>query len=87
MTIFTREDVEGQHQGGIEDHQAQSRQRPRRGRPQFRQAMLGRGQVIAVEDLDAITGEQFGPPAVQLVDEGCEFGGRVADQGGGDVRL
>src|SRR5947199_120992 len=44
-------------------------------------------QVAAVEDLDAIAGQEFGPGPAELVDDRCELLGGVPDQRAADLGL
>ena len=60
--VFTRNNVEDQSQLRIEQRQRVAWQRRAIRHTRFGDAMLRRGQVIAIEDLDAITrklGRQF----------------------------
>ena len=49
--------------------------------------MLGRGQVIAVEDLGAVAGDQVGQGGVELTDQRPEPPRRVAHEAAADARL
>ena len=57
VAVLARDDVDDQPQFRIEDHQAMARQGRRPRGAQHGEAMLGAGEVVAVEDL--------GPVAIQ----------------------
>ena len=87
MAVFAGDDVRDQHQAGVEDDQRLPRQGTGAHRAQLLEAVLGPGQMIAVDDLDAITRQQGGPSAVHRLDDRFQtFGGR-ADQCRSDPRF
>ena len=58
VAVLAEEHVDGEHQAGVEHDQRLSRQSPGADRAQLLDAMLRGREMIAVEDLDAITGQQ-----------------------------
>src|SRR5262249_5617930 len=87
MGVLARDYVDDQHHRRVEDHQRLARQGGRMGRPRGRDAVLGRGQVIAVEDLGAVAGDQLGQRGVELADERAEPPGGVAHESTTDARF
>ena len=63
MTVFAQDHVGGQHQPGVEDDQRMAGQGPGADRPQLLEPVLGPGEMVAVEDPDAITGQPVRPAA------------------------
>ena len=83
MAILAQKHIGNQHALLIQDHQRLARQGRRPGAAQFLEAMLGRGQMIAIEDLDLIAGQPTWVTGPQGLDHGLGERGGVAHQGGG----
>jgi hypothetical protein len=80
MAVLTGQYVDGQPPDGVEQDQAQPRQRGRRTRAGFPDAVLAGPQVVAVHDLDPVAGQPLLATAAQFVDQGPAAAGREADQ-------
>ncbi len=80
MTVFAQDDVGGQHQPGVEDDQRLAGQGPGADRPQLLEPVLGAGEMVAVEDPDAIAGQPLRPAAAHRVDDRSQPRGHRRDQ-------
>ena len=60
MAALAEDGVDGQHPFGVEDDEGMAGQGPGPHRPQLLDAVLGPGQVVAVEDLGAIARQERG---------------------------
>jgi hypothetical protein len=87
MTVFTGDDIGGQHQPGVEHDQCMAGQGGGAHGPQLLDPMLGAGEVIAVEDSSAIAGEPVWPGPSHRVDDRGQPRGHGVDQRGGDGGL
>src|SRR5205814_4988825 len=87
VAALTGDDIDDQHQLGVEDHQGLARQGPGPSGPQRPDAMLGAGEMVAVKDLDVVAIQPGLLPRPQLVDDGGEGRCGVANQGGAGGRL
>ena len=82
MTVFTQDHVGGQHQPGVEDDQRMAGQGPGADRPQLLEPVLRPGEMVAVEDSNAITGQPVRPAAAHRVDDRSQPRGHRMDQRG-----
>ena len=87
MAILAGEGVDDEHQLGVEYDQGVPRQSGGPHGPQLFDAMLGPGQMVAVEDLDAIAWQQRRGAAVHGGDDRRQTLGRQAHQRGPYGRL
>jgi hypothetical protein len=87
MAVLAEDGVDGQHPLGVEDDQGVTGQGRRPHRPQLLDAVLGPGQVVAIEDFGAIARQERRQGAPHGGDDRGEPLVRLADQGGGDRRL
>ena len=55
MTVFTQHHVGGQHPSGVEDDQRMAGQGSGADRPQLLEPVFGPGEMVAVEEANAIT--------------------------------
>ena len=85
--VLARDDIDDQHGGRVEDHQRLPRQGRGAGGPRRPGAVLGAGQVVAVEDLGAVARHGLGQVGVELIDQRGEPPGIVPDEGATDARL
>jgi hypothetical protein len=85
MGVLARGYVDDHHRRRIEDHQRLTRQGRGVARPRGLDPVLGRGQVIAVEDLGAVAGDQVGQGGVELTDQRLEPPRRVAHEAATDA--
>ena len=69
MTVLAEDGVDRQHPFGVEDDQGLAGQGPGSHRPQLLDAVLGPGQVVAVEDLDPVARQQGRHLPAQFLDE------------------
>ena len=69
MPVGARKDIHGQAQLGIEDHQGFAGQRPRSGGAQRLEAMLARGQTVAVQVFQPVTRQLRRPCTVHRLDQ------------------
>ena len=80
MTVFAQDHIGGQHQPGVEHDQRMAGQGRGADGPQFLDPMLGPGEVVAVEDSGAITGQQGRPGALHRIDDRGQPRGHRVDQ-------
>ena len=85
--VLARDNIDDQHGGRVEDHQRLPRQGRGAGRAGRRDAMLGAGEVVAVEDLGAVARDRLGQGGVELTDQRRESPGVVQDEGTADAGL
>jgi hypothetical protein len=84
VAVLGQQHVCDRHLLLVEDRQGDARQRGGPRRAQFLQAMLRCRQMIAVEELDAVAGQQRGQRSPQGADDGRNTLGGVTDQRGRD---
>ncbi len=82
MTVFAQDHIGGQHQPGVEHDQRMTGQGRGADGPQFLDPMLGPGEVVAVEDPGAITGQAGRPGALHGIDDRGQPRGHRVDQRG-----
>jgi hypothetical protein len=86
VRVLTRDHAVGQPGGGVEGHQTEPGQRAGGLVARLLQAVLGGGQMIAVEQAGAVPRQPRGQRG-EALDHGGEAVGPEADECGGDVRL
>jgi hypothetical protein len=87
VAVLAREHVGDQHRLRVEHDQGVAGQRPGSDGAQLLEAVLGPGQVVAVEDLDRVTRQPGGPPSAHGRDDRSECPCGVPDQFRRDARL
>jgi hypothetical protein len=92
MTVLAQDHVGGQHQPGVEHDQRMAGRGPGADRPQLLEPVLAPGEMVAVEDPSAITGQPVRPAAAHRVDDrsqprGHRMGQRGRHGGLGAVEL
>ena len=87
MAVLARDDVDDQPQFRVEDHQRLARQRRGPRGAQHVEAMLGAGEVVAVEEAGPVADQQRLRACPQLIDDRGEGRAGVADQSGTGARF
>src|SRR5262249_3897230 len=86
LAVLGEEDGGDGHGGLVEDDQGRAGQGGGPGGAQLLEAVLGGGEVVAVEDLGVVA-LQPGGQGAQGADDGGGAAGGVGDEGGGDGQL
>jgi len=80
VPVFGQQHVGNRHVFLVQHHEGQTRQGGGPGPAQFAQAVLCGGEVVAVQELDTVAGQQRGQRSSQGVDDRCDAPGGITDQ-------